>query len=96
MNVWFTNILSVSLVVLSKLVMLKCVSSFVPLAGLAAPTCIHPPIRADALKSDVVQLVLHVTISVPAPVLSESPSLVFGYVESMTFLDAVTGVVTLV
>ena len=61
-----------------KLVMLKCVNSFEPLAGLAPPMWKQPPIIALALKSLVVQLVLQVTISVPEPVLSESLSLVFG------------------
>ena len=94
MKVWFTNIFRVSLAVLLKLVILKCVSSFEPLAGLAPPTWKHPPIIAVALKSLVVQLVLQVTISAPAPVLSESSSAVFGYAQSFIFLDAVTGVVT--
>ncbi len=67
-----------SLEVLSKLVIEKCVNSFVPLTGLAAPTWMHPPMMDVALKSDVVQLVSQVTMSVPAPVLSESESFVLG------------------
>ena len=65
-----------SLDVLLKLVRLKCVNSFVP-PGVVAPdappaTCIHPPMIAVALKSLVVHLACLVTISVPAPLLSES------------------------
>ena len=96
MNVWFTNIFRVSLAVLLKLVILKCVSSFEPLAGLAPPTWKQPPIIAVALKSLVVQLVLQVAISVPDPVLSESPSLTFGYVLSISCIEVGMGVVTCV
>ena len=95
-----TNIFKVSLDVLLKLVRLKCVNSFVP-PGVVAPefppaTCIHPPIIAVALKSLVLQLVLQVTISVPAPVLSESLSLTFGYPLSISCIEVGIGVVTCV
>jgi len=68
---------------LLKLVRLKCVNSFVP-PGVVAPefppaTCIHPPMIALELKSLVDQVPSQVTTSVPAPVLSESASLTFGY-----------------
>ena len=74
-----------SLDVLLKLVKLKWLSNFVA-PGVVAPelppaTCMHPPIIAFELKSLVVQLASQVTMSVPAPVLSESESFVFGYPE---------------
>ena len=74
-----------SLDVLVQLVKLKWLNSFVA-PGVVAPdappaTCIHPPMIALELKSLVVQLASQVTMSVPAPVLSESESFVFGYPE---------------